>query len=95
MPNTHLDDPVVAAPRSFVARHPVAVLLTVGIAFVWITQLGFLLEEHPGPDHPHPRRRRLPGPPGGVGDRGVRAAARPSAARLRRSAMTGTTRSSS
>jgi membrane protease YdiL (CAAX protease family) len=51
--------------------------------------------EHPGPDHPHPRRRRLPGPPGGVGDRGVRAAARPCAARLRRSAMTGTTRSSS
>jgi hypothetical protein len=43
MPNTRLDDPVVAAPGSFVARHPVAVLLTVGIAFVWITQLGSLL----------------------------------------------------
>ena len=43
MPNTHLDDRVVAAPRSLVARHPVAVLLTVGIAFVWVTQLGSLL----------------------------------------------------
>jgi uncharacterized protein len=43
MPNTRLDDPVVAAPRSLVARHAVAVLLTVGIAFVWITQLGSLL----------------------------------------------------
>jgi len=43
MPNTQLDDPVVAAPRSFIARHPVAVLLTVGIAFVWITQMGSLL----------------------------------------------------
>jgi uncharacterized protein len=43
MPNTSLDDPVVAAPRSFVAKHPVAVLLTVGIAFVWVTQMGSLL----------------------------------------------------
>ena len=38
MSNTHLDDPVVAAPRTFVARHPVAVLLTVGIAFVLVPQ---------------------------------------------------------
>jgi hypothetical protein len=29
MPNTHLDDPPVAAARPFVARHPVAVLLAV------------------------------------------------------------------
>lgn len=36
MPRTHLDDPVVAAPRSFGARHPVAVLaliiLTLAVA---------------------------------------------------------------
>jgi uncharacterized protein len=43
MSTTRPDNPVVATPRSFVARHPVAVLLAVGIAFVWITQMGSLL----------------------------------------------------
>ena len=43
MLNTHVDDPPVATPPSFLARHPVAVLLAVTIPFVWITQMGSLL----------------------------------------------------
>jgi hypothetical protein len=49
MPSTHLDDPVVAAPRSFGARHPVAVLLAVGIPFVWIAQMGYAPPLVPAP----------------------------------------------
>jgi uncharacterized protein len=43
MLNIETDDLVGAAPRSFVARHPIAVLLVVGTAFVWITEMGSLL----------------------------------------------------
>jgi membrane protease YdiL (CAAX protease family) len=37
------DDRRASAPRSFVARHPIGLLLVAGTAFVWVTQMGSLL----------------------------------------------------
>jgi membrane protease YdiL (CAAX protease family) len=37
------NDRQARAPRSFVARHPIGLLLVIGTAFVWVSQMGSLL----------------------------------------------------
>jgi uncharacterized protein len=43
MRTIEIDDAVHGERRSFVARHPIGVLLVAGTAFVWITQMASLL----------------------------------------------------
>jgi CAAX protease family protein len=43
MSNLEVHDPANEPSRSFVARHPIGVLLVAGTAFVWITQMASLL----------------------------------------------------
>src|SRR5947209_19747419 len=43
MTSTGTDDRQSTRTRTFVARHPIGVLLVTGTAFVWVTQMGSLL----------------------------------------------------